>query len=204
MIMEISDRREREFKRREEDILQASFDLFAKNGIESVTIDMIAEKAGVGKGTIYKHFIGKNEIFASLVILQGHELMNALNRLDKTVPIISQIKIMIRIFWEVHTQDIKKFQIRRKCDQLMVLEELSPPVLAEYNKLNDMKKEFARVLFQQAINEEVFMAVDVDNLIIASMGLYTGMLDVALKEDVQPSEELYLLLKNMVFKGFMA
>jgi len=202
--MEISDRREREFKRREEDILQASFDLFAKNGIESVTIDMIAEKAGVGKGTIYKHFIGKNEIFASLVILQGHELMNALNRLDKTVPIISQIKIMIRIFWEVHTQDIKKFQIRRKCDQLMVLEELSPPVLAEYNKLNDMKKEFARVLFQQAINEEVFMAVDVDNLIIASMGLYTGMLDVALKEDVQPSEELYLLLKNMVFKGFMA
>lgn len=203
-MMGVSDRREREFKRREEDILTASFDLFSENGIESVTIDMIAERAEVGKGTIYKHFIGKNEIFASLVILQGHELMNALNRLDKTVPIISQIKIMIRIFWEVHTHDIKKFQIRRKCDQLMVLEELSPPVLAEYTKLNDMKKEFARVLFQQAIDEEVFMAVDVDNLIIASMGLYTGMLDVALEEDVQPSEELYLLLKNMVFKGFMA
>ena len=201
--MGVSERREREFKRREEDILKASFDLFAENGIESVTIDMIAERAEVGKGTIYKHFIGKNDIFASLVILQGYELMDALNSLDKTVPIISQIKIMIRTFWEVHTHDMKKFKIRRRCDQLLVLEELSPPVLAKYTKLNDMKKEFAQALFQQAIDEEIFMDVDVDNLLIASLGLYTGMLDVTLEEDVQPSEELYLLLKNMIFKGFM-
>ncbi len=201
--MGVSDRREREFQRREEDILKASFDLFAENGIESVTIDMIAERAEVGKGTIYKHFIGKNDIFASLVILQGYELMDALNSLDKTVPIISQIKIMIRTFWEVHTHDMKKFKIRRRCDQLLVLEELSPPVLAKYTKLNDMKKEFAQALFQQAIDEEIFMDVDVDNLLIASLGLYTGMLDVTLEEDVQPSEELYLLLKNMIFKGFM-
>ncbi|MCK5836534.1 MAG: TetR/AcrR family transcriptional regulator [Desulfobacula sp.] len=201
--MGVNDRRDRDFKRREEDILDAAFDLFADHGIESVTIDMIAETAEVGKGTIYKHFTGKNDIFASLVIRQGSGLTKALGRLDTTIPVVSRIKKMIRVFWESHAGDMKTFEISRKCHQLVVEEDLPEPVLAEYTRLNDLKKKFVRTLFQQAIDEEIFMAVDVDNLIVASMGLYIGMLDVALENQVQPSEELYALLENMIFKGFM-
>jgi len=201
--MGLTDRRDRNFKRREEDILNSAFDLFADHGIESVTIDMIAEAAEVGKGTIYKHFTGKNDIFASLVIRQGYGLLKALGRLDTTVPVVNQIKKMIRVFWESHASDMKTFEINRKCHQLVVEDDLPEPLLAEFTRLNNLKKKFARTLFQQAIDEEIFMDVDVDNLIVASMGLYIGMLDVVLEDRIQPSEELYALLENMIFRGFM-
>jgi len=201
--MGISDRKERNFKQREKEILRAAFDLFAEKGIESTTIEMIAEKAEVGKGTIYKHFIGKNDIFACIVIHQSRELIQTLHRMDRDAPIMTRVDKMIRIFWEAHARDMMTFEVGRKCHQLLVTDALPPHILAEYNRLNELKKNFARGLFQQAIDEKIFKDADVDNMIVASMGLYIGMLDVALEENVLPSEELYDLLKNMIFKGFM-
>ncbi|MDD9301980.1 MAG: TetR/AcrR family transcriptional regulator [Desulfobacter sp.] len=201
--MGISDRKDRDFKQREADIIKAAFDLFSHKGVESTTIDMIAERAEVGKGTIYKHFKGKNDIFACLVIRQSQDLIHTLHQMDQSAPVLARIKKMIRIFWQSHARDMVTFEVGRKCHQMMVLEDLPFHIQAEYNRLNDEKKAFARALFQQAIDEQIFRDADVDNMIVASMGLYMGMLDLALEEDVLPSEELYEILKSIIFKGFM-
>ncbi|WDP91274.1 MAG: TetR/AcrR family transcriptional regulator [Desulfobacter sp.] len=201
--MGISDRKERDFRRREEAILRAAFDLFAEKGIDAATIEMIAEKAEVGKGTIYKHFTGKNDIFASIVITHGKELLSTLKGMDRSLPVMARIETMIRIFWDAHTRDMQVFEVIRNCHRLMTVDTLPPEILAQYNRLQELKKTFVRELFQQAINERIFKDADVENMIVASMGLYTGMLDVTLEEDIRPTEELYDILKNMIFKGFM-
>lgn len=63
-----TDRKQREFDRREEDILDAAIRLCSRPNWESVTIDQIARAADVGKGTVYKHFSSKDELLFRLMI----------------------------------------------------------------------------------------------------------------------------------------
>ena len=62
------DRKQREFERREQDILDAALQLFSQPNWESVTIDQIAKAAEVGKGTVYKHFASKDELLFQLML----------------------------------------------------------------------------------------------------------------------------------------
>ena len=60
------ERREREFLRREEEILDAALALCASSDFESVRVDQIAERSDVAKGTVYKHFASKDELLFRL------------------------------------------------------------------------------------------------------------------------------------------
>ncbi len=57
-------------------ILQAAEEVFAANGI-SAPIDMVAEQAGVGVGTVYRHFPTKEALFEAIVLTGLQELVAA-------------------------------------------------------------------------------------------------------------------------------
>ncbi len=65
-------RKVREFKRREEEILASSLLLFKTHGEDKITVEVIADSVGIGKGTIYKHFKSKSDIY--LRLLENYEL----------------------------------------------------------------------------------------------------------------------------------
>ncbi len=48
---------------KKEVILRAAIEVFAKNGLKNTKIIEVANKAGVGKGTVYEYFSSKEEIF---------------------------------------------------------------------------------------------------------------------------------------------
>lgn len=56
---------------RKEMILDAALESFAAHGYDTCNVDAIAELAGTGKGTIYRHFPSKLELFAA-VVERGH------------------------------------------------------------------------------------------------------------------------------------
>lgn len=58
---------------RRDRILEAAAQVFAEKGFKETTIDDIAEKAGVGKGTLYRR-VGKKEDFARLLHERAAEL----------------------------------------------------------------------------------------------------------------------------------
>ncbi len=62
LLMQKEPRKVREFRRREQEILDTALKLFLEQGEDSVTVEMIADAVGIGKGTIYKHFKSKAEI----------------------------------------------------------------------------------------------------------------------------------------------
>src|SRR5690606_25887316 len=66
--MQKESRKVREFRRREQEILTAALRLFLEQGEDSVTVEMIADEVGIGKGTIYKHFKSKAEIYLRLML----------------------------------------------------------------------------------------------------------------------------------------
>lgn len=50
-----------------ERILNAALHLFAKDGYEAVSVSNIADKLGITKGALYKHYKNKRDIFDSIV-----------------------------------------------------------------------------------------------------------------------------------------
>jgi AcrR family transcriptional regulator len=65
--------RRRRKAERPHEILEAAFQEFSRNGYAMTTLDQIAERAGVTKGTIYVYFENKEHLFISMV----RELMKA-------------------------------------------------------------------------------------------------------------------------------
>src|SRR5271167_5053736 len=59
--------RRRRKAERPQEILEAAFTEFARNGYAVTTLDQIAERAGVTKGTIYVYFESKEHLFISMV-----------------------------------------------------------------------------------------------------------------------------------------
>ncbi|HUD86509.1 MAG TPA: TetR/AcrR family transcriptional regulator [Xanthobacteraceae bacterium] len=59
--------RRRRKAERPQEILEAAFGEFSRNGYATTTLDQIAEHAGVTKGTIYVYFENKEHLFISMV-----------------------------------------------------------------------------------------------------------------------------------------
>ncbi|MBA56216.1 MAG: TetR family transcriptional regulator [Pseudomonadales bacterium] len=72
-----------EFRKREEEILERAQELFIANGEDKVTVEMIADAVNIGKGTIYKHFETKDEIYLRLMIRYEEELAEMFDRLNE-------------------------------------------------------------------------------------------------------------------------
>lgn len=56
------------FLAREQRIIETTLKLLIEQSIDRVTVSKIATKAGIGKGTVYKHFLTKNEILIRIVL----------------------------------------------------------------------------------------------------------------------------------------
>src|SRR5277367_6240101 len=59
--------RRRRKAERPQEILEAAFNEFSRHGYAMTTLDRIAERAGVTKGTIYVYFENKEHLFISMV-----------------------------------------------------------------------------------------------------------------------------------------
>jgi len=70
--------KKKRFLLREEHIVDAALELLLELGVDNVTVSAIAKRAGIGKGTIYKHFLTKNEIYMRIVFDYESELAKRL------------------------------------------------------------------------------------------------------------------------------
>ena len=56
-------------------ILRAAYELFYRQGFTRVSVDAIAERAGVTKRTIYYHFASKDDVIAAVMEVQHAYLL---------------------------------------------------------------------------------------------------------------------------------
>lgn len=67
-----------------EKILEAARQLFAIKGYAETSVEEIAERAGVAKGTIYTHFASKDELLITILRIGTDELIARVHKLMKT------------------------------------------------------------------------------------------------------------------------
>lgn len=66
--------------RRSDDILAAAVELFSTQGFAATDVQQIADRAGVGKGTVYRHFVNKEKLFLAAADLGLRQLKDAVNQ----------------------------------------------------------------------------------------------------------------------------
>jgi AcrR family transcriptional regulator len=98
--MGTENRRQREFQRREREILDAALPLLNGDSWMSVTVEQIAEAAEVGKGTVYKHFASKEEIYGRLALEFHRGVLQDLKGVDSTLDLIGSVRAIVRVFWK--------------------------------------------------------------------------------------------------------
>jgi len=79
-----SQRKQREYEARREEILQAAERMFSQNGFFKASMAEIAESAQFAMGTVYRFFKSKEEIYISLVEVKVEDLLNRLKEATKS------------------------------------------------------------------------------------------------------------------------
>ena len=83
-----------------EKILAAALEVFSSKGFHGTTVDEIAELAGLGKGTVYRHFQSKKGLFSELIRLKVAELEQTVSgAIDPKGDVLEIIENYLRIYF---------------------------------------------------------------------------------------------------------
>ena len=86
-------------------IFDAAVRVFAEKGFHSATMDEIAALAGIGKGSIYRHFKSKNELLTRLLEEKYREIIDRISGIFSSErDVLSQIQEMIEV-WVTFIED---------------------------------------------------------------------------------------------------
>jgi len=94
----------RPIPRLRERILRSAIELFGEKGFEHVLTDQVAAHAGVGKGSVYRQFGSKEELYAAAVIEGLIQLRRQIEAALKSAGSISEritliVRLTISYFW---------------------------------------------------------------------------------------------------------
>ena len=105
--MGINERKIREKERRRNEIIDAATEVFIENGVQTATMDTIAVRAELSKGTLYLYFKNKEEL-AFTIIYENIELIKkmiekAAQQKGTGIEKIKRIARIIPDFYDEHT-----------------------------------------------------------------------------------------------------
>jgi len=146
--MGVKERKAREFKRREEEILTTAYKLLTRMEPVQMTMEMIAEQTEIGRGTIYKHFKSKDEIYAHLILRHRDTLNQRLKEIELTGN-SGGVPQMIRAYMDYCLSDPVAFAIHKRCVNQYLKSNLSEELLGILNTQKDELVRKVEKLLQQ-------------------------------------------------------
>ncbi|WP_414516596.1 TetR/AcrR family transcriptional regulator [Nostoc sp. PCC 9305] len=176
-------------------ILQATLDLLAEVGYESMSIEAIASRAGVGKTTIYRRYTSKEELVADAIESLRDDLA-----IPDTDSFWGDMDILIK-------NAAKKIDspLGRQTLALIVSTASSNPQFAEvyWTKYTKLRREaFSKILERAKSRGEIHKDADVDLIIdLVSGSLYYALI---FKPTTEPVEAYMRRTMNLLLKGISA
>lgn len=190
--MGIQDRKLREFQRREDDILLAALALSNRDDWQTVTIDQIAQKAEIGKGTIYKHFDSKEDIYARLALNFHQLVLRRLRSIPSDMPPLDKLRETVRVFWEVYGTHVEYQRVVEYCQrpdfQRVISEEMRRATLETEAAFSEV----IQSIVQQGIAERVLPARPVGVMLFGAQSALVGALKLLWLDQLPGPREQYL------------
>lgn len=147
--MQKESRKVREFRRREQEILDTSLTLFLEQGEDSVTVEMIADAVGIGKGTIYKHFKSKAEIYLRLMLDYEREL----NELFHSESVASDKEALSRTYFAFRMRDPQRYRLFDRLEEKVLKGHQVPEMVEQLHTIRASNFERLTRLIEGRIDE---------------------------------------------------
>lgn len=155
-VMIANNRKTRAFERREADILAAALELFSGDAWESVTVAHIAEQAEIGKGTVYKHFASKEEIYARLALDFFYGLLHRCKQCPVRDDPAAEMRESFRAALRYHESHQEYRNVRQYVFRAGFWNRLDPSYIKAFEKLDGEFGEWANERIEHGIRAGVF------------------------------------------------
>tara|TARA_R110002051_G_scaffold297450_1_gene363800 strand:+ start:1446 stop:2132 length:687 start_codon:yes stop_codon:yes gene_type:complete len=149
IVMQKESRKVREFRRREQEILDTSLRLFLEQGEDSVTVEMIADEVGIGKGTIYKHFKSKAEIYLRLMLDYERDLASLLH----SESIERDREALSRDYFAFRMSDPERYRLFDRLEEKLVKSNQLPELVEELHSIRASNFNHLTGVIQERIDD---------------------------------------------------
>ncbi len=153
------------FEQRENAILAAARQLFSEQPWDRVTIAEVAIAAGIGKGTVYKHFPSKEALYARLVLDNSLQNLHELRTLHATSAPQEAMRQVIRRSFELMLDNPIHTQLCLHCDRPDFQERLEAPYRLQFFDIERQYQVFFRDMLSVTLNNQALTQADCQNLL---------------------------------------
>src|SRR5712691_7063594 len=80
-------------------ILATASDLFYQNGIRAVGVDLVVEKAGVAKTSLYRHFGGKDDLVVAFLQRMDQDFWKTWDKVTEQHPDDARAQLNAQLDW---------------------------------------------------------------------------------------------------------
>lgn len=149
--MGVKERKERDFKKREEQIIETSYQLLTKLEPQQMTMELIAKKTEIGCGTIYKHFKSKDEIYAIIMLRRRAKFDDLLSEILKGEN--CGLSTLIRTYLEFCFNDISDYRVYKNCERFCRKENLTHELQEKVNSQFEEKIRRIEKIIENSIGQ---------------------------------------------------
>jgi len=193
--MTTAQRRAREKARRQQEILEAAREVFFEKGIHQATVDDVAARAEISKGTVYLYFQSKESILAHL-LLEGLSIL--LLQLETAYapqePLSAEqhLRQLVEAYWQYSQTYPDYFRLLMALDRGRFRERVAAEMYQQILTESTRGLELAAKAIRQGVEEGAFAADD--SLLVAGVlwGALTGALTLManpVRQEMIPVEQ---------------
>ncbi len=186
---ELPTKKQLEFAKRENAILKAAISLFEGPRWETVTVEQISRQANIGKGTVYKHFSCKEEIYAHIAagffkqLLTAYAETGVSENADKA-ELMAGIKHLIRISFDMFLSNPVAAKISFYCQRADFRARLGPELTEQFEQLDGQFEAYIGSILQQGIAMGFFPDKPVEHLMMGLEATFDGAVSMIWNGDV--------------------
>lgn len=167
-------RKQIEFAKREQEILKAAISLFEDPHWENVTVEQISKKAEIGKGTVYKHFSCKEEIYAHISISFFRRMLSSYDSLPADGEVVDIIRAIISTSFQQFLDNPAEARVSFYCKRADFRERLTEELRAEFEHLDGLFESYISAILEPGIKRGVFPEMPVEHLMMALEATFDG------------------------------
>jgi len=201
------DRKARKKLQRRQEILEAAYTVFREVGYSAATVDLIAERADLAKGTIYIYFKSKEELYFSLLVNGLDILVELLRDLStKDHPPETMLKETAGTLFQFYTEYTDYFRLFIVMQQEDMQNKLTPELAGELNARGTAILKLLSSQIQSLIGSGVATPVNPWNIANILWGAFNGITELAitrehLKVRNPNTEDLIYLFFEVIERG---
>jgi AcrR family transcriptional regulator len=202
------EKRKKEKENKKNNILKAARKLFFDRGFKFVTVDSIAAKAGVSKGSIYLYFDSKEEIYAQVLITDNIELNKNIKIFStKEAPAAELLLEFSQIYINYFLEHNELFRILMtfmlQTEQMNLTQEQNAELI---RTTNDNIRAISAIIQKGIDSGEFSPTIDIRQAQNAIWGLFNGIISLYLfmGNPAKRAERIHTLVKdslNVFIKG---